>query len=106
MADKHSNKVAVNLFGDKRQLQRNINNVFGFKDSQQNIAQMEGHSTLNLRASRRRAISTRYTLLPAKLTPDRPFIEVAINPGYNRRQSFLKFLKVTPVVVNMKTCQA
>ena len=44
---KHSNNhVAVNLFGDKRQLQKDINKVFGLQESQQHIAQME--SLLNI----------------------------------------------------------
>ncbi len=78
-----SNKVAVNLFGDKRQLQRNINNVFGLQDSQQNIAQMESLLNINLESqprSRRDIDSVYIVASSAELTLIKPFIEVAINP--------------------------
>ena len=78
-----NNKVAVNLFGDKRQLQRNINNVFGLQDSQQNIAQMEGLLNIKLESQprSRRDIDAVYIVASSdELTLIKPFIEVAINP--------------------------
>ncbi len=78
-----NNKVAVNLFGDKRQLQRNINNVFGLQDSQQNIAQMESLLNIDLESqprSRRDIDSVYIVASSAELTLIKPFIEVAINP--------------------------
>lgn len=81
---KYSNhKVAVNLFGDKRQLQRNINSVFGLQDSQQNIAQMEALLNIDLESQprSRRDIDAVYIVASsAELTLIKPFIEVAINP--------------------------
>ncbi len=77
------NKVAVNLFGDKRQLQRNINNVFGLQESQQNIAQMEGLLNIKLESQprSRRDIDAVYIVASSdELTLIKPFIEVAINP--------------------------
>ncbi len=81
---KHSsNKVAVNLFGDKRQLQRNINKVFGLQESQQNIAQMNSllRAPLESQPRSRRDIDAVYIVASnADLTLIKPFIEVAINP--------------------------
>jgi len=81
---KHSsNKVAVNLFGDKRQLQRNINKVFGLQDSQQHIAQMESLLRIPLESqprSRRDVDAVYIVASSAELTLIKPFIEVAINP--------------------------
>ncbi|KHD24402.1 penicillin-binding protein [Vibrio caribbeanicus] len=81
---KHSsNKVAVNLFGDKRQLQRNINQVFGLQDSQQHIAQMDALLNVPLESQprSRRDIDAVYIVAnSAELTLIKPFIEVAINP--------------------------
>ncbi|MDE1223286.1 penicillin-binding protein activator [Vibrio aestuarianus] len=77
------NKVAVNLFGDKRQLQRNINTVFGLQDSQQNIAQMDALVGIDLESqprSRRDIDSVYIVANSAELTLIKPFIEVAINP--------------------------
>lgn len=78
-----TNKVAVNLFGDKRQLQRNINNVFGLQASQQNIAQMNSLLGISLESqprSRRDIDAVYITAGIADLTLIKPFIEVAINP--------------------------
>lgn len=78
------NKVAVNLFGDKRQLQTNINSVFGLQDSQQNIAQMESLLGIGMESQprSRRDIDAVYIVAnSAELTLIKPFIEVAINPG-------------------------
>lgn len=77
------NKVAVNLFGDKRQLQRNINSIFGLQDSQQNIAQMESLVSMGLESQprSRRDIDAVYIVAnSSELTLIKPFIEVAINP--------------------------
>jgi len=77
------NKVAVSLFGDKRQLQRDINNVFGLQASQQNIAQMESllSTPLESQPRSRRDIDSVYIVAnSAELTLIKPFIEVAINP--------------------------
>ncbi|EGU18832.1 penicillin-binding protein activator [Vibrio mimicus] len=77
------NKVAVNLFGDKRQLQRNINSIFGLQDSQQNIAQMESLVGMGLESQprSRRDIDAVYIVAnSSELTLIKPFIEVAINP--------------------------
>ncbi|RTZ16023.1 YraN family protein [Vibrio aquaticus] len=81
---KHSDtKVAVNLFGDKRQLQRDINNVFGLQSSQQHIAQMESllSAPLESQPRSRRDIDSVYIVAQSsELTLIKPFIEVAINP--------------------------
>ncbi|KJY82225.1 penicillin-binding protein [Vibrio galatheae] len=77
------NKVAVNLFGDKRQLQRDINKVFGLQDSQQHIAQMEALLDIPLESQprSRRDIDAVYIVANgSELTLIKPFIEVAINP--------------------------
>ncbi|MGD8115968.1 penicillin-binding protein activator [Vibrio sp. TRT 29B02] len=77
------NKVAVNLFGDKRQLQRDINKVFGLQDSQQHIAQMESLLSIPLESqprSRRDVDAVYIVASSAELTLIKPFIEVAINP--------------------------
>ncbi|MGL4828731.1 MAG: penicillin-binding protein activator [Vibrio sp.] len=77
------NKVAVSQFGDKRQLQRNINSVFGLQDSQQNIAQMESLLGLGLESqprSRRDVDAVYIVANSSELTLIKPFIEVAINP--------------------------
>ncbi|UPQ88464.1 penicillin-binding protein activator [Vibrio sinaloensis] len=77
------NQVAVNLFGDKRQLQRDINKVFGLQSSQQNIAQMEALLDIPLESQprSRRDIDAVYIVAKSsELTLIKPFIEVAINP--------------------------
>ncbi|MEF1288362.1 penicillin-binding protein activator [Vibrio sp. M260118] len=76
-------KVAVNLFGDKRQLQRDINKVFGLQSSQQHIAQMESLLDIPLESQprSRRDIDAVYIVANgSELTLIKPFIEVAINP--------------------------
>ncbi|MCG7488751.1 penicillin-binding protein activator [Vibrio sp. Of14-4] len=81
---KHSNNhVAVNLFGDKRQLQKDINKVFGLQESQQHIAQMESLLNIPLKTQprSRRDIDAVYIVAGnAELTLIKPFIEVAVNP--------------------------
>ncbi|WP_391088239.1 penicillin-binding protein activator [Vibrio sp. NH-UV-68] len=77
------NQVAVNLFGDKRQLQRDINQVFGLQGSQQNIAQMEALLDIALESQprSRRDIDAVYIVAKTtELTLIKPFIEVAVNP--------------------------
>ncbi|NAX23212.1 penicillin-binding protein activator [Vibrio sp. V39_P1S14PM300] len=77
------NKVAVSLFGDKRQLQRNINTVFGLQDSQQRITQMQSlmRRSLESQPRSRRDIDAVYIVAKSsELTLIKPFIEVAINP--------------------------
>ncbi|MGF1722174.1 penicillin-binding protein activator [Vibrio kyushuensis] len=79
----NDNKVAVNLFGDKRQLQRNINSVFGLQQSQQHIAQIEALMDIPLESQprSRRDIDAVYIVAnSSELTLIKPFIEVAINP--------------------------
>lgn len=82
--DKYSeNKVAVSLFGDKRQLQKNINTIFGLQESQQNIAQMESLLNIPLETqprSRRDVDAVYIVATSAEITLIKPFIEVAINP--------------------------
>ncbi|SJL82121.1 Penicillin-binding protein activator LpoA precursor [Vibrio palustris] len=75
--------VASRLFGDKSQLQRNINAVFGLQNSQQNIAQIEQLTNLNLKTQprSRRDIDAVYIVTKSsELTLIKPFIDVAINP--------------------------
>lgn len=77
------NKVSVSLFGDKRQLQRNINSVFGLQQSQQHITQMEALVNIPLESQprSRRDIDAVYIVANgSELTLIKPFIEVAINP--------------------------
>lgn len=86
-----SNKVAVNLFTDKRQLQRNINSAFGLQDSQQHIAQMESLLSLPLESQprSRRDVDAVYIVAgSSELTLIKPFIEVAINPDTNPPKLF------------------
>ncbi len=77
------NKVAVQYFGDKRHLQRNIDSVFGLQDSKQRIAQMDELMNIPLQteARSRRDIDAVYIVAnSAELTLIKPFIEVAVNP--------------------------
>ena len=82
--NKHStHKVAISLFGDRNQLQRNINQVFGLQDSQQQIAQMSKMLNIPLETQprSRRDIDAVYIVAnSAEITLIKPFIEVAINP--------------------------
>ena len=78
-----SNKVASSYFGDKRQLQKNINNVFGLQESQQRIAQMQSLMRISLESpprSRRDVDAVYIVARSSELTLIKPFIEVAINP--------------------------
>ncbi|OLQ92722.1 penicillin-binding protein [Vibrio ponticus] len=90
--DKYStNKVAVNLFTDKRQLQRSINTAFGLQESQQHIAQMESLLGMQLESQprSRRDIDAVYIVAgSSELTLIKPFIEVAINPDTNPPKLF------------------
>ncbi|EMR37054.1 penicillin-binding protein activator [Vibrio harveyi] len=78
-----SNKVAISYFGDKRQLQKNINGVFGLQESQQRIAQMQSLMRISLESqprSRRDVDAVYIVARSSELTLIKPFIEVAINP--------------------------
>ncbi|MBU2896993.1 penicillin-binding protein activator [Vibrio hepatarius] len=78
-----SNQLAVNLFGDKHQLQKDINKVFGLQESQQHIAQMESLLNIPLKTQprSRRDIDAVYIVAgSSELTLIKPFIEVAVNP--------------------------
>lgn len=74
---------AVSYFGDKRQLQRDINSVFGLQESQQRIAQMESLMNVPMETqprSRRDIDAVYIAARSSELTLIKPFIEVAINP--------------------------
>ncbi|MDN3700280.1 penicillin-binding protein activator [Vibrio artabrorum] len=78
-----NNDVTVSFFSDKRQLQRNVNQVFGLQESQQRIAQMDKLLNLDLETeprSRRDIDSVYIVAKNSELTLIKPFIEVAINP--------------------------
>ncbi|MCL9781481.1 penicillin-binding protein activator [Vibrio sp. S4M6] len=86
-----TDKVAVSLFGDKRELQRNINNVFGLQSSQQRIAQMDRLMGIPLQSQprSRRDIDAVYIVAnSSQLTLIKPFIEVAVNPDANPPKLF------------------
>ncbi|RQW62959.1 penicillin-binding protein activator [Vibrio viridaestus] len=76
-------KVSVANFGDNKQLQKDINTVFGLTSSQQNIAQMQSILGLKMESQprSRRDIDAVYIVAnSSELTLIKPFIEVAINP--------------------------
>jgi outer membrane PBP1 activator LpoA protein len=78
-----SNDVATSFFSDKRQLQRNVNQIFGLQESQQRIAQMDNLIDLPLETeprSRRDVDAVYIVAKNSELTLIKPFIEVAINP--------------------------
>ncbi|CAH0541307.1 penicillin-binding protein activator [Vibrio marisflavi] len=78
-----TDNVAVSQFGDKRELQKNINNVFGLQASQQRIAQMDRLMSIPLQSQprSRRDIDAVYIVAnSSQLTLIKPFIEVAVNP--------------------------
>ncbi|MDV6252533.1 penicillin-binding protein activator [Vibrio sp. EA2] len=78
-----SNKVATSYFGDKRQLQKDINDVFGLQESKQRIAQMQSLMKIKLETqprSRRDVDAVYIVARSSELTLIKPFIEVAINP--------------------------
>ncbi|ELA7136357.1 penicillin-binding protein activator [Vibrio parahaemolyticus] len=78
-----SNKVATSYFGDKRQLQKDINDVFGLQESKQRIAQMQSLMRIKLETqprSRRDVDAVYIVARSSELTLIKPFIEVAINP--------------------------
>ncbi|MEZ8510858.1 penicillin-binding protein activator [Vibrio splendidus] len=86
-----NNEVAITLFSDKRQLQRNVNQVFGLQESQQRIAQMDGLLNLDLETeprSRRDIDSVYIVAKNSELTLIKPFIEVAINPDADQPALF------------------
>lgn len=78
-----NNDVATSFFSDKRQLQRNVNQIFGLQESQQRIAQMDNLINLPLETeprSRRDVDAVYIVAKNSELTLIKPFIEVAINP--------------------------
>ncbi|WP_299685330.1 penicillin-binding protein activator [uncultured Vibrio sp.] len=86
-----NNDVAISFFSDKRQLQRNVNQVFGLQESQQRIAQMDGLLDLDLETeprSRRDIDSVYIVAKNSELTLIKPFIEVAINPDASQPALF------------------
>ncbi|WP_370693396.1 penicillin-binding protein activator [Vibrio penaeicida] len=77
------NPAAFSYFGNKSQLQKNINSVFGLADSQARIAQL--NRLINIQTESqprsRRDIDAVYVVAKSsELTLIKPFIEVAINP--------------------------
>ncbi|MDW6001749.1 penicillin-binding protein activator [Vibrio mangrovi] len=83
--------LTVSLFGEKRQLQKDINAVFGLQSSQKNIAQMESLLDMKLESQprSRRDIDAVYIVAnSAELTLLKPFIEVAINPDTTQPKLF------------------
>lgn len=77
------NKVATTYFGDNRQLQKDINDVFGLQESKQRIAQMQSLMQIKLETQprSRRDVDAVYAVARSnELTLIKPFIEVAINP--------------------------
>lgn len=86
-----SNKVATSYFGDKRQLQKDINDVFGLQESKQRIAQMQSLMKIKLETqprSRRDVDAVYIVARSSELTLIKPFIEVAINPDAKPPQIF------------------
>ncbi|EGQ7761830.1 penicillin-binding protein activator [Vibrio sp. 2304] len=86
-----SNKVAASYFGDKRQLQKDINEVFGLQESKQRIAQMQSLMRIKLETqprSRRDVDAVYIVARSTELTLIKPFIEVAINPDAKAPQIF------------------
>ncbi|MBW3697137.1 YraN family protein [Vibrio sp. T187] len=86
-----NNKVATSFFSDKRQLQRNVNQVFGLQESQQRIAQMDGLLKIDLETeprSRRDIDSVYIVAKNSELTLIKPFIEVAVNPDAKQPELF------------------
>ncbi|HHX8267354.1 TPA: penicillin-binding protein activator [Vibrio diabolicus] len=86
-----SNKVAASYFGDKRQLQKDINEVFGLQESKQRIAQMQSLMRVKLETqprSRRDVDAVYIVARSTELTLIKPFIEVAINPDAKAPQIF------------------
>ncbi|EGQ9572510.1 penicillin-binding protein activator [Vibrio alginolyticus] len=86
-----SNKVAASYFGDKRQLQKDINEVFGLQESKQRIAQMQSLVRIKLETqprSRRDVDAVYIVARSTELTLIKPFIEVAINPDAKAPQIF------------------
>ncbi|WP_117235855.1 penicillin-binding protein activator [Vibrio maerlii] len=77
------NPVAINYFGNKRQLQKNIDQVFALQESNSRINQMNQITGLDLEATprSRRDVDAVYIIAKSsELTLIKPFIEVAVNP--------------------------
>lgn len=85
------NQAAVSYYGKRARLQQNINRVFGLKDSQARIVQMERLLGPNIESQprSRRDIDAVYIVASgADLTLIKPFIEVAVNPDARPPQLF------------------
>jgi len=77
------NHAAVSYFGNKTQLQNNVNAVFGLNSSQARIAQLNqliGMETESQARSRKDVDAVYIVAKSDELTLIKPFIEVAINP--------------------------
>ncbi|MDF5468888.1 penicillin-binding protein activator, partial [Vibrio parahaemolyticus] len=82
---------AASYFGDKRQLQKDITEVFGLQESKQRIAQMQSLMRIKLETqprSRRDVDAVYIVARSTELTLIKPFIEVAINPDAKAPQIF------------------
>lgn len=76
-------KVELSYFGNKNQLQKEVNNIFGLQESQVRIAQMNTLANMQLESQprSRRDIDSVYIIAKnSELSLLKPFIEVAINP--------------------------
>ncbi|MBD1555436.1 YraN family protein [Vibrio sp. S9_S30] len=82
--EKYSNNpAAFSYFGNKSQLQKNINSIFGLADSQARIAQLNRLINLQTESqprSRRDVDAVYVVAKSSELALIKPFIEVAINP--------------------------
>ncbi|WP_410482892.1 penicillin-binding protein activator [Vibrio sp. SCSIO 43132] len=77
------NPAAFSYFGNRSQLQKNINSVFGLTDSQVRIAQLNRLINIQTESqprSRRDVDAVYVVAKSSELTLIKPFIEVAINP--------------------------
>ncbi|GEM74232.1 penicillin-binding protein activator [Vibrio sagamiensis] len=82
---KYSNYKAANeFFGNKQQMQKDINKIFGLQESKKRIAQIQSLTNTVIESSprSRRDVDAVYIVAKSsELTLIKPFIEVAINPG-------------------------
>ncbi len=77
------NQAAVSYFGEKGELQKDVNRTFGIEASQNRISQMRGILKRNLehQARSRRDIDAVYMVAKSsELTLIKPFMEVILNP--------------------------
>ena len=76
--------AATEFFGNKQQMQKDINKIFGLQESKKRIAQIEAltHTAVESTPRSRRDVDAVYIVAKSsELTLIKPFIEVAINPG-------------------------